>query len=81
MPGVTRLAPLALVFALASAITGAVPAPQNGQDTPPQPGLTFKSGVDLVSVSVVVIVTTPGLACGAAGSTAGLDAEAAAISA
>jgi Ca-activated chloride channel family protein len=51
---VTRLAPLALVFALAGAITGAVPAAQNGQDTPRQPGLTFKSGVDLVSVSVVV---------------------------
>jgi len=51
---VTRLAPLPLVFALAGFLTGAVAASQNNQDTPPQPSLTFKSGVDLVSVSVVV---------------------------
>ena len=51
----TRLAPLPLVFALAGAFSGGVSALQNGQETPsPQPGLTFKSGVDLVSVSVVV---------------------------
>ncbi len=50
----TRLAPISLVFALAGALSAAVPQTQNSQDAPAQPGLTFKSGVDLVSVSVVV---------------------------
>ena len=37
-----------------AAFTGGVPQSQNGQESPTGPGLTFKSGVDLVSVSVVV---------------------------
>jgi Ca-activated chloride channel family protein len=49
-----RLAPLPLVFALVGAFTGGAPAPQNGQEASQTPSLTFKSGVDLVSVSVVV---------------------------
>ncbi len=47
----TRLAPISLVFALVGALTAAVAG--QSQETP-VPGLTFKSGVDLVSVSVVV---------------------------
>jgi len=51
--GVTRIAPLPLVFVLVGALTGGVLKAQNGQESA-GPGLTFKSGVDLVSVTVVV---------------------------
>ncbi|HUK32775.1 MAG TPA: VWA domain-containing protein [Vicinamibacterales bacterium] len=50
----TRLAALVLAFALGGAFPGASVSGQNSQETPAGPGLTFKSGVDLVSVSVVV---------------------------
>ena len=53
--GVTRLPQLISVFALASALTGGVLQAQNGQEPlAGGPALTFKSGVDLVSVSIVV---------------------------
>jgi Ca-activated chloride channel family protein len=53
-PSVTRLPQLSLALALAGVLTGGVLQAQNSQEPTPGPALTFKSGVDLVSVSVVV---------------------------
>jgi len=52
---VTRLLPLTLALAVAAALIGAPLKTLSAQETSaPPPALTFKSGVDLVSVSVVV---------------------------